>query len=1058
MERKWFNLKSLVASRASHLMLLGAVFFAHFPGFSWVSANTANAGDLGSSTAATGASWGKFQILDSPQIRLTFLIQAAYLESLEKELDQQPKLSRFLMDKLSLDVSERKLAIEEYRKWWLNWEHGHIRKLKARPIETQVSSQFLRQAFEQEIQNEPQSSARRKRMLYIQMMLKSGFHDFTLAGFRAIENLEAEKDLTLRLIGLAEALGPMTRDEQRLEALASLSNLLLMISKSEDVSQENRNRLRPHAVRLSEKVDKALRDADSIDISSPAALLGGGVFFRTAGQLALKSPVMMKILSRWKQTSTVGKSVVASIAGHAAILSSVQQPRVSPVDGDVESPSSKIGISESAKAALKSPLAPPNDSISLDAARSLARSIVHLESNFRSASKYAELFAYGERLLWKDEIIDFTLRGLVTSDFIKRRDEIGKRFDRYMTKRRLSVADPAALAMLKAFADEHIPAHQDGQALVLLSTLRPALRGNCVSRALALTALFYPAYLRYENPDLKFGLMLWENHIEAVLLNTKTKTAMSIYSMTPMNLKDSPSVISPKVFAASFLYRSASPQLFGGGRSLPDGEFELYPRSRMVLAKSLATQVEGPKDLTNSKIDRDPNPSPFVSFLYSDRLLVGDRKAQLDSRLSVDPSSGGLADIRNLMSALITSGSSDELLSKANQTVGFRMQTKAVRQVDQDPFTTMLSSNEFGRLVPTRTTTRMPILFLRADEWFFGESAGVFLRRLATPYKTALDVEVLFRKEVKELQENSMWKKMFLGEVRKIDEVTGDVDFQFELQDFSDIVTRLEGLNVSRRSVDVQEYPFRYGVQDLLEVLGATDELSLVRKTALGLLGPITGDKSGRGLFEYLRKTNGMKNSDRVRHIQGLYVLHLLNGTTERLAPLFRQIEFKVFKENRPTASPLESVSVPKSSMSGSKPLIVTLQTLSSGQVSKKETRLQTYIEPETAFLLLHYFGDAIADSSHLIQQIADNSEYRTIVQKFGSKFFGWMPAVDVHNSWQNQLSEAWVDRSQNACNSPTTSVSQKLSSRSKSCELLSNLASELIFDEVAEKFDRPGI
>jgi hypothetical protein len=229
---------------------------------------------------------------------------------------------------------------------------------------------------------------------------------------------------------------------------------------------------------------------------------------------------------------------------------------------------------------------------------------------------------------------------------------------------------------------------------------------------LILTALFYPAYLRYENPDLKFGLMFWQNHVEAVLLNKKSKTALSIYSMTPLDLKESPSVLSPRALAGAVLYRSMSPRLFGQSPSygvLNEKTLELYPRSRLTIASSKVKPVDGPADLSNSKVDWDPNPSPFVSALYADQLLVGERKSLLDDRISTEPSSGGLRNVRDLMGALISSQSIDGLRGKSNQTVGFCMQANGKPSVDPDPYTTSLSATETGKLVPSRSPTRLPI-------------------------------------------------------------------------------------------------------------------------------------------------------------------------------------------------------------------------------------------------------------------------------------------------------------------------------------------------------------
>lgn len=1012
--------------------------------------------------------WGRFQALENPQIRLTFLIQSAYLESVEKEIDQAPKLSRFLMEKMSLDANERKLAIKEYREWWLAKEAEHSRQLELIPADVQISSNDLRKAFENEIKSEAPSSLRRKRMLFVQMILRSGFHDFTLAGFRAIERLEAEKDLGARLVGLAEILGHMTRDEDRLETLAALSNLFLLISSSDGVSDVNRKKVKPHAIDLSKKVDRAIRDANLIDILNPASMVGGAVLFKTPGQLALKSPGIMRALGNWSkpvsQTSTVANAMIVSAAGHAAVLSSVVQPQSKAPDGISPEGISKAaaarmqnGVLGSTDKVLSRSAGTANDSISHQAVRETAKEILYSEANFKAAWKYAELIAYGERLLASEDIYSLAVRGLKTSDFIERRDAVMLRFDRYMAKRGLKVVDSDALAMLKAFVDEHIPAHQDGQPYALHATLRPAFKGNCVSRTLILTALFYPAYLRYENPDLKFGLMQWQNHIEAGLLNSKSKTAISIYSMTPLDLKVSPTVLSPRALASAFLYRSTSPRLFG--QSSPygasnDKAWELYPRSRLTIASSKAKPVDGPSDLSTSKADWDPNPSPFISALYADQLQVGDRKSLLDDRLSTEPSGGGLRNVRDLMGALISSQSIDELSAKSIQTVGFRMQANKKPPVDPDPFATSLSATETGKLVPSQSPTRLPILFSRSDEWIFSENSRNYLRRRKTPYESARDVEILLRIELKELQENPRWKKLAARDSISMNDFTSDVDFQFELMDFSEIFGRLKRINETRTELEMRESPFRFGVEDLMEILGVTDEYVEVQKAAALVVSPIVEDKSGRALLVFLKSANELKNSDRVRQIQGLYVALKLSGKSEAFQDVLGQLEITVLSE-LPKVDKV-APEVERGNWSNSKPLVVQILPPKAGGGAGQETRLKVGLEPQTAFLLIHYFNTAVPNWAQLVQQIAESESNRKTIQSLSSKFFGWMPGIDVHRSWQSELADGWVDLSQKVCNPPQPT--EMKNAKSKSCELLEKMSGELMFDEISEQFDRPNL
>jgi hypothetical protein len=1027
----------------------------------------------GGKTAA--APWGRFQILENPQIRLTFLVQSAYLESVEKEVDQAPRISRFLMEKTSLDAGERKQAIKEYREWWFAKETGHNEYLGLDPRDTQFSSAQMRGFLESDIQSEPPSSVRGKRLRFVQMILESGFSDFTLAGFKAIERLEAEKDLGARLIALAEALGHMAKDEDRLETLASLSNLLLIISTNDGVSEANRKRLKPHAIDLSKKIDKAIRDAGLIDILNPAGLMGGAIVFKTVGQLTLKSPIIMKALGQWSKSSTVTKATIASAAGHAAILSSVSQPK----DNNLEDISKEAllrlqaGIVGSSKTVLELLPGSTNDSISLDAARVKAEEILYGEANLKAAWKYAELIGYGERLLISPSIYDLSTRGLKTSDFIEKRDAVMLRFERYMAKRGLKVVDADALAMLKAFVDEYIPKHQDGQPFALVSTLRPSLKGNCVTRTLALTAMFYPAFLRYENPDLKFGIMIWENHIEAVLVNTKSKTAISIYSMTPLELKSSPSVLSPRALAATFLYRSFSPRLFG---SQPEKNSSLYPRSRLVISKSIANPVAFPDDLTTSTRDRDPNPSPFSTALYADQLSVGDRKPLLDDGISTNPSNGGLRDVRNLLSALIDGHSSEELATKSSQALSVRNQAGRIPSQTPDPFTTALSVNEIGRLVLSRSPTKLPVLFVRADEWTLAENSQTFLRRKATPYRTPNDFEAELKKELKELQDNLKWRRLADREAQSFSEFTSDVDFQFEVMDFSEIITRLQGLNVSRSKSELSEYPFRFGIEDLLEVLGLNDQFSEVQKSARRLLAPITQDGSSGILFQFLKTADGMKDSDRVRQIQGLYVALYLSGQAQEFNKLLAKLEIQIAKQ-QPAEAKVLPRELPQFDRTKTKNLMVQLRPIdakagsgSGSESGPQEARIKMSLSAEMVFLLLHYFQTDVPDWQRLVGQIADSKEQHVSILKFSSKFFNWMPSIDVHGSWQNRLADGWVNLGQTACEPPTKSIGtqdcvtvktipvrtvckssmilpQKAPEKSKACDLLTMISSELIFD-----------
>jgi hypothetical protein len=421
--------------------------------------------------------------------------------------------------------------------------------------------------------------------------------------------------------------------------------------------------------------------------------------------------------------------------------------------------------------------------------------------------------------------------------------------------------------------------------------------------------------------------MFWQNHVEAVLLNKKSNAALSIYSMTPLDLNENPSVLSPRALAGAFLYRSTSPKLFGQSPTTygisygPD--LELYPRSRLTIASSQAKPFDGHANLSNSKSDGDPNPSPFVTVHYTDQLMVADRTSLLDDRLSTETSGGGLRNIRDLMGALISSKSIDELSTKSNQTVGFRIQMNQKPAVDPDPYVTALSATETGKLMPSRSPTRLPILFSRADEWNFSENSRNFLRRRKTPYESARDVETFLRSELKELQANPRWKKLAARDSISFNDFTSDVDFQFELMDFSEIFGRLKRINETRTELEMRESPFRYGVEDLMEILGVTDEYLEVQKAAAKVVSPIIEDRSGRALLKYLNAANDLKNSDRMRHIQGLFLALKVSGKTKEFESVLGQLDITVQRE-LPKVDKV-APEVERSNWSNSKPLTVHL-------------------------------------------------------------------------------------------------------------------------------------
>lgn len=1065
----------------------------------------------GQSQKVPANGWGRFKVLETPQIRLTFLVQSAYLESVERDLDQAPKLSKFLMGKLSISVEERKLAIKEYRQWWLEKEAEHIQKLESVPEDSQISSRNLWRKFSAQIdalekkdgeaagKKDGEAFSRRSRMLYVQNVLRSGFHDFTLAGFKGIEDLESERDFGKRLIGLTNILVQMTRDHDRLDTLASLSNLLLLISRSESVSESNRNLILPAAIRLSKKVESAARDAGKIDILNPASLIGGAVVFKTVGQLALKSPVVMSIIGAWSKTSGMTKAVGASVAGHGVVLSSViKSESGASLEKKLDPESLEKGIGSSAKGILVRTNKVENDSISLDAARALAKNILYSPESPELALKYGELFAFGERLLVSEDIFNLSVRGFRTTDFLKIRNEVLLRFDRYMTKRGLKVVDAAALAILKAYVDEHIPQHLDGQPLVLMSTLRPVLRGNCVSRMLALTAMFYPAYLKYSDPNLKFGLMLWEDHVEAVLYQSESKMALSIHSLTPLSPNESPALVSPRILAAAFLYRSTSYRLFGVGFNYEGSaaDTELYPKSRLQMTGSKYPDVNGSSDLTTSKIDRDPNPSPFISYLYANKVKVGDKKRQLDLQLSNDSAGNGLRDIRDLMSGLMKREPFDGLNQKSRQAISSRIDSTNPAAQVTDPFVTVLSTNEIGRLIPSRARSKFPLIFLRADEWSFIEPSASYLKHKATPYRDAADALTMVRSEAKALQAMEPWKALARGEVGLIADLKANTEFQFGLKDLQTVMRSLENFIRVNDPRDESEFPFRYRVRDLFEVLGVNDDYAAIKVSAEKALNSILADQSGRTLSEYLENANSLKNSDRVRHLQWLYLLISLNGDLEGYQRQFGRLEFSVqSKKSKGEEAAGEKVPIAQRQQESSgnfAPIVMTLRPalISRSSLPKPPQKVKVVVEPEVAILVLHYFSGALTESERLkiVAEIADSDPMSQTSLKFSSKFFGWMPGIDIHMSWQNELANAWIDLTQTACEQPQrtrgsvecsvdaynqqrcvirkyalppskeSEASTKPSIKSKSCQFLGKVSGELIFDEISELFDRPGL
>ncbi len=340
------------------------------------------------------------------------------------------------------------------------------------------------------------------------------------------------------------------------------------------------------------------------------------------------------------------------------------------------------------------------------------------------------------------------------------------------------------------------------------------------------------------------------------------------------------------------------------------------------------------------------------------------------------------------------------------------------------------------------------------------------------------------RSELKELQDNPRWKKLVAGDSISMNDFTSDVDFQFELMDFAEIFGRLKRINETRTELEMREGPFRYGVEDLMEILGVTDDYVGVQKAAATVGSPIVEDKSGRALFKFLKAANELKNSDRVRQIQGLYVALKLSGKSEAFHEVLGRLEIAVLNElpkvqkaapegdrNHLDLNPQKT----KFDWSNPKPLVVQILPPKSG--AGHETRLKVGLEPQTAFLLIHYFNTAVPNWAQLVQQIAESEPNSKTILSLSSKFFGWMPGIDVHRSWQSELADGWVDLSQKVCNPPqptgtsgdcvmTKSLPpiricqpiQVKNAKSKSCDLLSKMSGELMFDEISEQFDRPNL
>lgn len=997
--------------------------------------------------------WGHYQVLNSPQSRLTFLVQNAYLEKLERDLRESPKLSKFLMESLSLPIDDRLAAIQEYREWWIRSDEAW--SASAAAGRNEKSSLQIRTAYL--AANEKTARGR-----YMKLMLEQGFHDFTLAGFRSLESLEGEKSLEMRIVQLTALLGHMVRDQDNLEVLASLSNFLLTIAVDKSVDAKLRERILPHVNELSKKVAKALRDTEGIDVLNPVNLVGGAVFFRGAAQVLAKSSVARSLFTKWStkvsESSTVAKATALSVGGHAAILAksvegrsdvSADQALVQAARERLQNPDSVIRKQGSRLQVVES------ETLSIDGLSSVAKSLLHAPyTSVPHAKKYGSLIAYAERHLSSGINPRSGFASLSPSQLLRLQEEISARFQRYMQKRGLNQVDEEAIAVLRGYISPYIAQHVDEQESVLVALDSPWAGGNCVTRSLIYTSIFYPLMVQYHNPDFQFGLMSWMDHVEPVLYIKTTDTAIAIPSLKVLPKENRPSLLEPRVIAASFLFRASSKTLHG--EDVATIKHEPYAKSKLTIVKGKKFDLGLSRLGLEELRETDPNRSPLVSAIYSDNMNArGELQESMNSRPSGLNPLSEVSRVRDLLSTLKKDGSAQVASILASFQFG---------QGNPDPMQTELSNWESALASYSRKPTKFPIGFDGNTIVKFYYPALDFLKLRRNPDQTRSEFEIRLQRTIYSALNTDSWRRLKSPEGITLADFSKDIDSQMSIIGFSEFVRELKEFNAVDRKRG-RSGTFIGDFERYLGDSGLSEDLDAAKANAKRALRQFESDKSGRNLVRYLEMGNSMSSPDRVRHIQALYGFVMLAGVSEEMKDLFWNLDVAVIDDRVPTEKQEKKEDEKRDQKSGTpisfggngKPTLISVTLMP----TQKPRQVRAAVSAEVAFLLIHYFSDLLPERRTILERavsLEKTSIGNSKLLKFASKFFGWMPQIDSFGSWQAGLSDQWLELGEGRLCVHGGTQGQTLSVK-RTCEFLSKINQELMtVNEVVETFEAPNL
>ncbi|CAN5707053.1 hypothetical protein BH10BDE1_BH10BDE1_02870 [soil metagenome] len=984
------------------------------------------------------AKWGGYQGLESSGPRLTLLVYSFLFESYLQDLEKNPAFYKHLLEATSISVAERRLGLEElFENWSARIEDSERASSEAKLAP--LSSKAILAAW-----SDPKRLASikglpvGKRASFTSMMLREGFGDATSHALDLVQRLEGERDLSVRLRTLAIAAAAMARDESSLVAAGSIANLLLQISVDPSVKEELRKGLRPTAIKLSAQVKTAAVDFSKIDLVSPENLIGGGVFFRLAGPVMARSAGWRLLKNAWTRTSGLSKSVAVSVGGHAAVFGALtkkseilQAKELVNASEAAAGRSRVVGENLSAIAAQAvARTAAKSDAVSIDSAHNLAEEILYSKSDFRSAMKYADLFASAERALPRAEIQHLAGLGVTSRDYIQNRDDVIRRFDRYMASRKLKIVDGEAISVLRGYVDLYLGPHSESQVLATVAATTPRNGGNCVARAMNFTAFFYPAYRKYANPKLRFGLMNWTNHIEAVLYNGEADAAMALYPMQVIDRqaqKDgAPAVVDVRQFAAAFLYREKSPVLW---QNLTNHlkPYDLMPRSKFEIRKLNSTRGTGlfaSQDLTTARGDLDPNPSPFVTARYGDAFsIAAPDRARLDvsmlkRRLDLSQASLGLDQL--LKNQVATS---QQIL----QTPSRKLSTSSRASGIESPLTIALSETELGSVVGTRRTSPFGILVEGGDF-----KIPLLVRDLdpkSTPFKTPSSYEDQILKRVRSFQLNSKWAALVAGEVKTLEELSDDPSFTIALGEFAQLVhAMLPETRVQPWYGGKYRGEFAAGLANRFGALAIDEEMLKASDSVERLLSSYVHDVSGAKLAGYINSLSGTKFGVQVRRLQALRVaMKLARGET--LKELNRQMasfDFQLLKKQS-SAPEKEQAAATKMTMTWTRPLMTVLVTPSNLNLAAKPggakapiRRSRLTLNVSTAVLYLHFNLNSLpARTSREILKALGQPDVEMQSLEIAEKFLNWTPSIEQDTSFHGELASGWGEALMWMCHRP---------------------------------------